>query len=78
MVEHLGVGAAMAGWSQEHAVALDAFAAPVRAINIGLETFHSSLADQGATSVHVEWRPPAGGNERLVALLDRMKGRIEG
>lgn len=60
------------------AVPQDAFAAPLSAINVGLETFHTSLVDQGAKSVHVEWRPPAGGNEKLLALLDRMRGSDDG
>lgn len=43
------------------------------AINVGLESFYDSLAGQGATAVHVDWRPPAGGNEKMMALLARMK-----
>ena len=33
---------------------------PLAAINVGLESFYTSLAGQGATAVHVDWRPPAG------------------
>lgn len=47
---------------------------PLAAINVGLESFTESLADQGAPVVQVDWRPPAGGNERLMAILERMKG----
>ncbi|HET9906267.1 MAG TPA: acyl-CoA synthetase FdrA [Anaerolineales bacterium] len=46
---------------------------PLSAINIGLESFYESLISQGAQAVHVEWRPPAGGNEKLAALLAKMK-----
>jgi FdrA protein len=46
---------------------------PLAAVNIGLETFRESLLHQGAASVQVDWRPPAGGNEKLAALLARMK-----
>jgi FdrA protein len=46
---------------------------PMIVINVGLELFYSSLIRQGAEAVHVEWRPPAGGNEKLMALLARMK-----
>ncbi len=46
---------------------------PLAAINVGLESFYESLILQGAQAVHVEWRPPAGGNERLASLLARMK-----
>lgn len=45
---------------------------PVAAINVGLESFHDSLTVQGASSVQVEWRPPAGGNEKLASILERM------
>jgi FdrA protein len=47
---------------------------PLAAINVGLESFTASLADQGAPVIQVEWRPPAGGNERLAGILARMKG----
>jgi FdrA protein len=46
---------------------------PMAAINVGLESFYASLVGQGATAVHVDWRPPAGGNERMMALLAKMK-----
>jgi FdrA protein len=45
----------------------------IAAVNVGLESFHDSLRSQGAASVHVDWRPPAGGNERLAGILARMK-----
>jgi FdrA protein len=46
---------------------------PPAAINVGLETFLESLAAQGCPAIQVDWRPPAGGNERLAAILERMK-----
>ena len=46
---------------------------PLAAINVGLESFYDSLVSQGAQAVHVDWRPPAGGNERLASLLAKMK-----
>lgn len=48
---------------------------PLAAINIGLEIFTESLRSQGATVLQVDWRPPAGGNERLAGILARMKSR---
>ena len=54
-------------------VALDHFTQPLAAINVGLESFYESLISQGAQAVHVDWRPPAGGNEKLASLLARMK-----
>jgi FdrA protein len=43
------------------------------AINVGLESFYDSLVAQGAQAVQVDWKPPAGGNEKLASLLARMK-----
>jgi len=55
-------------------VALDRFSqTPLAAINVGLESFHASLIGQGAQTVHVDWKPPAGGNEKLAAILAKMK-----
>jgi FdrA protein len=46
---------------------------PFAAINVGLESFYESLISQGAQAMHVDWRPPAGGNEKLASLLAKMK-----
>ncbi|HLF24700.1 MAG TPA: acyl-CoA synthetase FdrA [Anaerolineae bacterium] len=55
-------------------VALDRFTqTPLAAINVGLESFYDSLQAQGAQAVHVEWRPPAGGDEKLMAILAKMR-----
>jgi FdrA protein len=55
-------------------VDLDVLRGPLAAINAGLESFAQSLIEQEAAVVHVDWRPPAGGNEKLMAILARMKG----
>ena len=54
-------------------VSIDGLASPITAINVGLESFHDSLTAQDVTAVHVDWRPPAGGNEKLMAILRKMK-----
>jgi FdrA protein len=56
-------------------VPLAALAGPLAAVNLGLESFHQSLLAQGAKAVQVDWRPPAGGDERLAGLLSRMRKR---
>jgi FdrA protein len=61
-------------WSEFPVVPLEAVCGPVAAVNVGLESFYDSLASQGARAVQVEWKPPAGGNERLAGILARMKG----
>jgi len=48
---------------------------PLAAINVGLESFTESLAAQQAKVIQVDWRPPASGNEKLMAILERMKNR---
>ena len=54
-------------------VDLEQLKQPLAGINIGLESFYESLTLQGAQAVHVEWKPPAGRNERLAGLLAKMK-----
>jgi FdrA protein len=47
---------------------------PLAAINVGLESFTESLKAQDVPVIQVDWRPPAGGNEKLMAILERMRG----
>lgn len=46
---------------------------PLEAINVGLESFAENLVAQGTPTVHVDWKPPAGGNDRLMSILEKMK-----
>lgn len=45
---------------------------PMRVINIGLESFAEDLRSADIPVVQMDWRPPAGGDMRLVALLDSL------
>jgi FdrA protein len=54
-------------------IALSVISQPLAAINVGLEIFTESLKTQEASVVHVDWRPPAGGDEKLMGILERMK-----
>ena len=54
-------------------VDLEMLKKPMAAINVGLESFAANLTDQSAPNIHVDWKPPAGGNERLMNILQRMK-----
>ncbi len=49
------------------------FSQSVKVINIGLPSFAEDLKNQGIPVVHVDWRPPAGGNKKIQDLLDRIK-----
>jgi FdrA protein len=44
----------------------------LKVINVGLEIFQESLTAQGVQAVQVDWRPPAGGDERMAKLLDKL------
>jgi FdrA protein len=45
------------------------FAEPLRVINIGIEVFAENLKAEGVKVVHLDWRPPSGGDSRLAAML---------
>jgi len=44
-----------------------------QAINVGLESFYNELVDQEVAAVHMEWRPPGGGNPEINSILKRMR-----
>lgn len=54
-------------------VSLESLQPPTSIINVGLESFYNSLIDQGAKAIQTNWRPPAGGDQKLMAILKRMK-----
>ena len=72
-VEHVSLRFGMSKKNEGAPVNLEQLKQPLAAINVGLESFYDSLVSQGAQAVHVEWRPPAGGNEKLATLLAKMK-----
>ncbi|HIE23291.1 MAG TPA: fdrA domain protein [Candidatus Korarchaeota archaeon] len=45
-----------------------------KVINIGTKLFYESLRAQNVEVVHVEWRPPAGGDLEALKLLEKLKG----
>jgi hypothetical protein len=47
----------------------------VRVVNIGLSSFADDLRAEGVPVVHLDWRPPAGGDGRLAALLAELDDR---
>src|SRR5262245_16875134 len=44
----------------------------VRVVNVGLALFADTLDRLGVPVAHLDWRPPAGGDARLGALLARL------
>ncbi len=39
-------------------------------VDVGVRDFGDALREAGFEVVEVEWSPPAGGDEKLAALLD--------
>jgi FdrA protein len=75
LVQALGKPAEAAAAERQVNVELATLQQPLAGINVGLESFAESLVAQGAESIQVDWRPPAGGNEQLMAILERMKSK---
>lgn len=46
-----------------------------RIINVGVKSFNDSLRDYGAKTVQFTWKPLAGGNKRMIHLLDELDKR---
>jgi len=51
---------------------LELLTSPQEVVNVGLEIFYDELIDQEVSVVQVDWRPPAGGNPKLMSILKRM------
>jgi hypothetical protein len=45
---------------------------PLVIINLGLRKFSESLEEQEVEVVQVDWIPPAGGDQELIDLLERL------
>ena len=45
----------------------------LKVINMGLKSFSEELKSQDIKVVHVDWRPPAGGNKKMASLLSKLK-----
>jgi FdrA protein len=75
LVQALNRPMAPAATKTATAVGLDKLRQPLAGINVGLESFAESLKAQDAAAIQVDWRPPAGGNEKLMAILERMKSK---
>lgn len=49
---------------------LTLFQQPMHVVNIGTPTFKDDLHLQGVEAIQVDWRPPAGGNIRMLEALE--------
>ena len=46
--------------------------AELKVVNIGISTFADDLRSQGVEVVHVDWKPPAGGDIEMLRLLEKL------
>ncbi len=44
-----------------------------KVVSMGLKSFTDSISAQGAQAIHVDWKPPAGGDTELLSLLDSLR-----
>jgi hypothetical protein len=44
----------------------------LKVVNIGVSTFADDLRSQDVEVVHVDWKPPAGGDVEMLRLLERL------
>lgn len=52
----------------------DLFASRLEVLNLGLERFYEAVLAQNETACHVDWTPPAGGDARLIEILEKLNG----
>lgn len=45
---------------------------PLVVINLGLQGFGEALQDQGVDVVFIDWSPPAGGDQEMIEILDKL------
>src|SRR5712692_8085783 len=50
---------------------------PIRALNVGLGGFAETLAQQGVAALHLDWRPPGGGDPRVVLALAQLAADVD-
>jgi len=41
-------------------------------INMGLDSFADNLRKEEVKVLPMDWKPPAGGDQRLISLLDKL------
>jgi FdrA protein len=44
----------------------------LKVVNIGISTFADDLRSQDVEVVHVDWKPPAGGDIEMLRLLAKL------
>lgn len=44
----------------------------LKVVNIGISTFADDLLTQSVDVVHVDWKPPAGGDTEMLKILEKL------
>ena len=44
----------------------------LKVVNIGISTFADDLRSQEVEVIHVDWKPPAGGDKEMLKLLEKL------
>jgi hypothetical protein len=52
---------------------VDLFKEDLVVVNMGLDTFADTLRKEQVKVLQMNWSPPAGGNQRLIRLLDKLE-----
>jgi FdrA protein len=55
----------------------DLFTSEMKVINMGLASFAKDLKEQKVRVIHVDWKPPASGNQKMTSLLARLNGKVK-
>jgi hypothetical protein len=50
------------------------FSKELKVINMGLDSFADNLRKEDVKVLQMDWKPPAGGNQRLISLLEKLDG----
>ncbi|HEX7395561.1 MAG TPA: hypothetical protein VF313_11595 [Anaerolineaceae bacterium] len=45
---------------------------PIVAINVGVQDFGEALEQQGIKVIYVDWTPPAGGDQKMINILEQL------
>lgn len=49
------------------------FEKELRIVSLGVDAFYLDMKRQGFSAIHVDWKPVAGGNEKLAKMLSMLK-----
>ncbi len=48
------------------------FSKELKVINVGLDSFADNLRKEDVEVLQMGWKPPAGGDQRLISLLEKL------